>query len=419
MSAEIADRLRALARDHLEGRTGLQSYRRLRARLLDDLVAPGTGGSADATQPRAAAQLAEVTQPRAAAPRAAAEASVTRSPEGEPRSGRLAGYAALALVLAFAVALLLWRHHSRSLPSAPEAAAPGGGQTDPIQALLEPLLQNPDWSDARLLALNEALLEAGRPRLEAVRSTDWFDAFVASVRSRLLQQQALAGVPLTPDNSPLAALAVTLGIDLAAASRPVSSDTQVEGEPRAHLPRDGDAQGKRVPRAAGSERRAGSAGSKGNTGAAGSARSKSESTRTRSARDLLEQAELASTGPAGTSSRAAETPGPAAAQPASLPAARPESAPARRSMRFNANAWHLLHMVGNAREWVEDAWNPTFAGAPTDGSARLQGEAGIKVVRGGCYSDQAIALRLTTREPLPADTRDRCTGIRLVREVSP
>jgi formylglycine-generating enzyme required for sulfatase activity len=47
----------------------------------------------------------------------------------------------------------------------------------------------------------------------------------------------------------------------------------------------------------------------------------------------------------------------------------------------------------------------------------LQGEPGIKVVRGGCYADAAIKLRLTRREPLPADTRDRCTGIRLVREI--
>jgi formylglycine-generating enzyme required for sulfatase activity len=38
-------------------------------------------------------------------------------------------------------------------------------------------------------------------------------------------------------------------------------------------------------------------------------------------------------------------------------------------------------------------------------------------VRGGCYADPAIKLRLTTREALAADARDRCTGIRLVREI--
>ncbi|MGH8302573.1 MAG: SUMF1/EgtB/PvdO family nonheme iron enzyme, partial [Steroidobacteraceae bacterium] len=432
-----------------------------------------------------------------------------------------------------------------------------------------------------------------------VRSTDWFDAFVASVRSRLLQQQALAGSPLTPANSPLAALAVTLGIDLAAPSRPVSSATQVAGGPRARLPRQSDAQSKGIPGTAASPGHAGGAGSAGNTGAAGSPRGNIESARPL-AQELPENTEPASTvaadmrRPAGTAPRAAARPGPAGASPASSPVAHPQSAaapavaqpsaasaahrefpacsaalsqvrlnycqdvlaagepgpllavipggsfvmgnsdspaeapthrvtlshafamsvyevsqsefqlycraagkpcprqpwtgadypevdvswgdaqdyarwlsrqthqryrlpteaeweyaaragrtglypsgdslsptdayfsvgptltaPARRSMRFNANAWHLMHMVGNAREWVEDAWNPTFAGAPTDGSARLQGEAGVKVVRGGCYSDQAIKLRLTTREPLPADTRDRCTGIRLVREVSP
>ncbi|MGH8303879.1 MAG: hypothetical protein ACRET5_20735, partial [Steroidobacteraceae bacterium] len=314
MSAEIADRLRALARDHLEGRMGLQSYRRLRAQLLDDLAAPGMGASSDATQPRAAEHGVEVTQPRAATPRPAAEPAAVPSHSGEPRSGRLAGFATLGLFVIFAVVFLLWRHHSRSLASTPAAAAPGGGQTDPIQVLLQPLLQNPDWSDARLLALNEALLEAGRPRLEAVRSTDWFDAFVASVRSRLLQQQALAGAPLTPDNSPLAALAVTLGIDLAAPSRPVSSHTQLEGEPRAHLPRAGDAQSKRIPGPPGNTGHAGSAGSAGNTETAGSPRGKSDSTRPL-AHDLPENAGLASTGPADTRAR-----------PTSVPAVHPQSA---------------------------------------------------------------------------------------------
>ncbi|MDE2263894.1 MAG: SUMF1/EgtB/PvdO family nonheme iron enzyme, partial [Gammaproteobacteria bacterium] len=246
MSAEIADRLRALARDHLEGRSSLQSYRRQRAQLLDSLVVLPAGGSPEATQPRAAMQLGEVTQPRAAAlPQAAAERPAPPSADIESKMGRgrIAAYVALGLLLIFAVALLVSRHHLRgaAAPHGTAATSSGAGegtaQTDPIQALLQPLLENPDWSDDRLLALNEALLEAGRARLEAVSNTDWYQAFLESVRSRLRQQQALAGTPLTPDSSPLAALAVTLGIDLSAQAESAKSAAPAQGGPGAAAPR--------------------------------------------------------------------------------------------------------------------------------------------------------------------------------------
>mgnify|MGYP001550241104 CR=1 FL=1 len=246
MSADIADRLRALARDHLEGRSSLETYRRRRAQLLDGLVG---AAAADATQPRGAVVPAgtaqaraarppeDVTQPRELALSAAAQgpAPAAGSPGRRPAIGPLAGYAGLGLLLAFAGAFIVWRHHPGSAAPARAAAAgtgeaSAGGAADPVRALLQPLLEQPDWSDARLLALNEALLEAGRPQIEADRNTDWFDAFVQSVRSRLRQQQALAGAPLTPDSSPLAALAVTLGIDLATPAQPAPAPAPADSE---------------------------------------------------------------------------------------------------------------------------------------------------------------------------------------------
>jgi formylglycine-generating enzyme required for sulfatase activity len=579
MSADIADRLRALARDHLDGRSSLGTYRRLRAQLLDGLVAAAEGVSSVATQPRPAAPLGDVTQPRAAMPRAAPERSEpAAAPAGnKARPGLAAAYVVLGLGVILAV-LLSWRHHAHGL--APQSAATSGatdtgqgGQSDPIRALLEPLLQNPDWSDARLLALNQALLEAGQPQLDAARNTDWFDAFVASVRSRLLQQQALAGAPLTPDNSPLAALAVTLGIDLAAprAPMPQKSDekaapargaTASGAAPRAkrgssvppaqvsrpastHLtsaaPHAADITGAAQPRppsshaghagsaSAPSARSAPSAPSTATTSLNPTARTSApheypacaaalSQVRLNYCQDFLAsgepgpllavipagsfmmgESELAAEGPVHRvtiaydfamsvyevsqsefqlycrtadkecprqpwkrgdypvvnvswqdaqdyahwlslathqryrlpteaeweyAARAGETglyPSGDSLSPtdAYFSVGATLTAPAPRSMRFNANAWHLMHMVGNAREWVADDWSPNFSGAPVGGGARSQGEPGIKVVRGGCYADQAVKLRLTTREPLPADTRDRCTGIRLVRELSP
>lgn len=584
MSADVADRLRALARDHLEGRSSLESYRRLRAPLLDRLIAPADGGSFEATQPRASIPLAEVTQPRAVVARAAVEPSRPLLPGGSAvMLRRVVACGAVALLVIFAAVFLVRQHRARSLAAPRTATAGSGGmsaggaeQAEPIRALLEPLLENPDWSDARLLALNEALLEAGRVRLEAARSTDWFNDFVDSVRSRLLQQQALAGTPLTPDSSPLAALAVTLGIDLTAPAQPARSSTPLPGGAHAQAVRSSAEGAKRAGPAkeatgAGSSSRVESRSSlaptqvsrpaaaqvaspalrdthytepvqaeEGGSQAADAAPASApmtlqHATATASARHAypacsaaLSQARLnycqdllASGDPApllvvipagsflmGNGGLAQEAPahrvilahdfamsvyevsqsefqlycrsaGKACPQQPwtrgdypvvnvswqdaqdyarwlsaatreryRLPteaeweyAARagtdglypsgdslsptdayfsigaPLSAPAPRSMRFNANAWHLMHMIGNAREWVQDAWSPGFSGAPVDGSARLQGEPGIKVVRGGCYADAAIKLRLTRREPLPADTRDRCTGIRLVREI--
>lgn len=608
MSADIADKLRALARDHLEGRSSLEAYRRLRAQLLDSLLAPAAGPAPEATQPRAASPPGAMTQPR---PRAATREDVTQPREAIPptntrragaapgssgttaRVGRIAGYAGFGLLLACTAALLLWRHHSRTLASSSATTAGSAGMrsdrlTDPVRALLQPLLEHPDWSDARLVALNEALLEAGQPRIDAVRDTDWFDAFVQSVRSRLREQQALAGAPLTPDSSPLAALAVTLGIDLAipagtahvppghaardsrepgiAAPRvpgPGSSTREARESPKGaqQAAQGGKAAGKPVgkPRSSPARLEVAEPSSAAPVTASSHAAGVSPSVRSVSAASQATQPASAQGAPTSAKPRAASPPRKypacsaalsqerlnycqdflASGEPGPLLAVIPRgsfmmgnsevaeerpvhrvtlsydfamsvyevsqsefqlycrkagkvcppqpwnrgddpvvnvswnsaqdyvrwlsrathqkyrlpteaeweyaaragqtglypsghslsptdayfsmgatlTAPAPRSMRFNANAWHLMHMVGNVREWVADAWSPTFSGAPVDGSARERGAPGIRVVRGGCYADPAIKLRLTTREPLPANTRDRCTGIRLVREI--
>jgi serine/threonine-protein kinase PpkA len=94
-----------------------------------------------------------------------------------------------------------------------------------------------------------------------------------------------------------------------------------------------------------------------------------------------------------------------------------QTAAARRSQSFNANAFRLLHTVGNVREWVEDSWIQNFVGAPSDGSAVKPAQAGMHVARGGSYTDGATRLRLSMREGLPINTRDVTTGFRIVREL--
>jgi formylglycine-generating enzyme required for sulfatase activity len=94
-----------------------------------------------------------------------------------------------------------------------------------------------------------------------------------------------------------------------------------------------------------------------------------------------------------------------------------QTAAARRSQSFNANAFRLLHTVGNVREWVEDSWVQNFVGAPNDGSAVKSAQAAIRVARGGSYTDGATRLRLSMREGLSINTRDVTTGFRIVREL--
>ena len=54
-------------------------------------------------------------------------------------------------------------------------------------------------------------------------------------------------------------------------------------------------------------------------------------------------------------------------------------------------------MHGNVREWVEDCWNYTYDGAPSDGSAWLSGDCGLRVSRGGGWDNSEYFLRSAYR----------------------
>jgi formylglycine-generating enzyme required for sulfatase activity len=75
----------------------------------------------------------------------------------------------------------------------------------------------------------------------------------------------------------------------------------------------------------------------------------------------------------------------------------------------------LCDMSGNVWEWVEDAYLDSYAGAPTDGSARLAPAGAGRVTRGGSMRSPSRDVRVRDREAGHLGVRGAGLGFRLVR----
>lgn len=82
-----------------------------------------------------------------------------------------------------------------------------------------------------------------------------------------------------------------------------------------------------------------------------------------------------------------------------------------------ANSFGLYDMVGDVWQWTEDCYAGSYANAPTDGSAAEEGNACLRVDRGGSWLYPAWLLRSATRERNPAEYRDGIMGFRLARAL--
>lgn len=83
--------------------------------------------------------------------------------------------------------------------------------------------------------------------------------------------------------------------------------------------------------------------------------------------------------------------------------------------RKKPNAWGLYDMHGYIWEWCQDAWRPSYEGAPSDGSARADKDAKERVIRGGSWADSADHARSAFRQHAEPDRRHDAIGFRCVK----
>ena len=86
---------------------------------------------------------------------------------------------------------------------------------------------------------------------------------------------------------------------------------------------------------------------------------------------------------------------------------------------FPPNSFGLYDVHGNVGEWVEDCWNDTYRGAPSDGRAWTSGDCSARVVRGGSWNDFRLpALRSAYRRGSVTGGRHRSVGFRVARALT-
>ncbi len=85
---------------------------------------------------------------------------------------------------------------------------------------------------------------------------------------------------------------------------------------------------------------------------------------------------------------------------------------------YDANPFGVFDIYGNVREWVQDCWHQTFAGAPVTGEAWTTPGCDLRVVRGGSWDSKPSIISSSHRGRLPADHRDFLYGFRVARDLN-
>jgi formylglycine-generating enzyme required for sulfatase activity len=85
---------------------------------------------------------------------------------------------------------------------------------------------------------------------------------------------------------------------------------------------------------------------------------------------------------------------------------------------FAPNSFGLYDTSGNVWEFLQDCLHNDYRGAPTDGSAWVEGgDCSKRVVRGGSWSDYPVRVRSASRGYYFANVRESDLGFRIARSL--
>lgn len=86
--------------------------------------------------------------------------------------------------------------------------------------------------------------------------------------------------------------------------------------------------------------------------------------------------------------------------------------------KFRANAFGLHDMLGNVWEWIEDCWNESYAGAPSDTNVLTAGDCRRLGLRGGSWSSEPNMVRSANRLWYDLEFRNYIAGgFRIARSL--
>lgn len=77
------------------------------------------------------------------------------------------------------------------------------------------------------------------------------------------------------------------------------------------------------------------------------------------------------------------------------------------------NPFGLYDMGGGVDQWVEDCWHKSYQGAPSNGSAWLDGDCNLRVIRSGSWRNDAGSARAASRDRYEAMIRYPTHGFRI------
>jgi formylglycine-generating enzyme required for sulfatase activity len=84
---------------------------------------------------------------------------------------------------------------------------------------------------------------------------------------------------------------------------------------------------------------------------------------------------------------------------------------------FKPNPFGLFDMGGGVDQWVEDCWHRNYQGAPSDGSAWVDGDCVSHVIRSGSWRNDASYVRPANRDHYDTGVRYPTHGFRVAASL--